>query len=263
MSDKKKKKYKPVHLIAISILKDAVEKGPDSHHKQRIETLIRIYKSEGKVPSEANEPLTDAFAACIDVYVEKYPEIKKPLERVIKKLQAQRDQDLEKKGLESLKRERKREEGHLVLFEDARKAIKAIVKKAEENLDRMKNGGPVAITVMDSNFQRIAFGAMDGVLPISRNLSEAKAWTALSGLTDTIHWEESEKKKGTDGRNFADPKWTNFGGGVIVKVHNKIIGAIGVSGRHSTKKNIEDENPPLQDHELAEIGEEVLIKIYS
>jgi len=113
---------------------------------------------------------------------------------------------------------------------------------------------PVAIAVIGSDQGLIAFRAMDHVFPVSRKLAIKKAWTALMGACDTLYWQRQEEQGKLVGRNFANPDFTCFGGGVVImdsRLSGSIIGAIGVSGRNSSRV---DEDEPPQDHELACIG---------
>ena len=93
------------------------------------------------------------------------------------------------------------------------------------------------MAVVGSNGVMIAFAAMDNVLPASVQVAQNKAYTAVMGGRDTIEWEN--KPHGFDGRNFTDPRFTCFGGGVILTTDDGIIiGAIGVSGRTSKDDDI-------------------------
>ena len=117
-----------------------------------------------------------------------------------------------------------------------------VIEKAKEESD-----SPVAITIMGPNRRVITTFAMDGAMPISSELGVKKAYTALMTNTDTIFWE----REMVSPVNFADPKISCFGGGVVVRgITGIIYGAIGVSGRKSQK---EKEEQPSQDHELAQL----------
>jgi len=120
-----------------------------------------------------------------------------------------------------------------------------VVSLASQDLGK-KEGGPIAVTLVGADGRRIASASMEGVMPVSVGLDENKAYTAILGQRSTLEWEE----KGLDGRNFTDTRFTCFGGGVPIKIKGKIIGAVGVSGRHSSKKDL-PADAPLQDHELA------------
>jgi len=139
-----------------------------------------------------------------------------------------------------------------VSSQEAVRIIREIERVAVENSDQ-----PVAIAVMGHDFGLIAFWAMDSVLPISRKLAIQKAYTALVGSRDTLYWERQEKEGKLVGRNFVDPDFTCFGGGIVIlenRPDGQIVGAIGVSGRNSSRVN---EDEPPQDHELARIGLQV------
>ena len=131
------------------------------------------------------------------------------------------------------------------------------LEMAIEIIEKAKKDGdsPVAITIMGPNLQPIVILAMDEVMPISVELSRKKAYTALITNTDTIFWE----KEGVSKVNFADPNVSFFPGGILIKgLSGHIYGAIGVSGRKGRKE--ENEEGPPQDHELALIAKDFLLK---
>lgn len=96
-------------------------------------------------------------------------------------------------------------------------------------------GQPIAVAVVGFDGRLVSFMAMDGVMPVSIQLAQDKAYTAIISQSPTSRWENKEKTEGLDISNFNDPRFTAFAGGVLIKdpSTNQIIGAIGVSGRTS------------------------------
>lgn len=136
---------------------------------------------------------------------------------------------------------------------EATKIIETIIEKAS-----IDGGAPVAIAVVDFTGRLIAFTAMDNVMPASLKLSQSKAYSAAIGKTDTITWASKSKNADTidfDMRNWTDPNFTGFTGGIVIKFENQIIGAIGVSGRKGIQG---DGDTLLQDTELAQLGKSIL-----
>lgn len=247
--EKEREEWRPVHEIVIEMLKEC-RKTMQDHRK--FLTLAEIYKRGAKVPLNGIPPLIEILEqerqeCCA------YPEELDPegvIEQAIVALRKQEREDLLRIS-EDKKRKRIYRKENPILLEDAMRAIKEVIEAAKKDLGSEK-GQPVAVAVMGSNFKLIAMAAMDGVMPVSVDLCIKKAYTALAGQRDTIEWEK-EERTGLDGRNFADPNWTCFGGGVLVKGHNgKVIGAVGVSGRLSCRPK--DMEIPPQDHELAKIA---------
>lgn len=132
---------------------------------------------------------------------------------------------------------------------EAQKIVSTIIEKASSD-----GGAPVAIAVVDFAGRLIAFTAMDHVIPACIKLAQSKAYSAVIGKNDTINWASKPKSPDTidfDMRNWTDPNFTGFTGGIVIKFGTEIIGAIGVSGR----KGIQNERDSLlQDSELAQLG---------
>ena len=135
---------------------------------------------------------------------------------------------------------------------EAAQIVDAIVKKA-----MMDGGLPVAVTVVDVAARMIAFAAMDGVVPASMKLSQSKAYSAVVGQKDTMHWASFPKNKETvdfDMRNWTDENFSGFTGGVVITLFGTVIGGIGVSGR---KGKMAASDTIMQDNELAMYGHSI------
>ncbi len=136
---------------------------------------------------------------------------------------------------------------------EASAIIETVIRKAMHD-----GGGPVAVAVVNYAGRLIAFAAMDHVMPASIKLAQSKAYSAVVGNRDTIHWAAFKKNVDTvdfDMRNWTDKNFTGFTGGIIITYDDQLIGGIGVSGR----KGKRDEGDILMhDNELAEYGRSML-----
>ena len=255
--------WRPVHEVIIETIREEVRLC-------RIVALADVYRKGSKVPLNEIPPLVKELERFANSYLDKerMGTEAKVIEEAINTLQQQEKEYLLRIS-EKKKREKIKRKWGNILLEDALKAVEKVVKAAQENLGS-KYGEPIAVAVVGLNFKLIAFSAMDGVMPVSVDLCIKKAHTAIAGQKETLEWEKAEKA-GLDGRNFGDESWTCFGGGVPVRINNRIIGAVGVSGRHSHKEellsNQEDlledrQKIPPQDHELARIGARYLEELY-
>ena len=111
-------------------------------------------------------------------------------------------------------------------------AAERLVKAAEAKAQEM--GKPMSITVCDEDGVLKAFRRMDGAPLLSVQISQDKAYTAISfGGLATHEWYDFIKD---------DPPLLHgivkterlivFGGGYAIKTDAGIIGGIGVSGGH-------------------------------
>jgi len=108
--------------------------------------------------------------------------------------------------------------------EIARKLIDAGRKKAQEI------GVPMAMAVCDANGFLIAFERMEGVLQISLSLAPKKASTAIKLKMPTeVLSQLVQPGKDLYGLQN-DPELVVFGGGLLLKKDEDIVGAVGVSG---------------------------------
>lgn len=164
----------------------------------------------------------------------------------------------------------------------ALEVAREIIALAESSEDKA-----IAVTIVGPNGITMITMAMDGVIPISVELSQRKAYTSIMTQKDTLFWEKSPLKpirlivigehKRAEAAElldeaaelldlekvpcvFVDSKITCFGGGVLVRdFKGNSLCAIGVSGRRSCRKDElspPEETPkePPQDHELALFG---------
>lgn len=144
------------------------------------------------------------------------------------------------------------------MLAEAQHVVGHIIDKA-----RADGGGPVAVAVVDAAGRLRSFAAMDHVMPASIKLAQSKAYSAVLGQRDTSAWAAFPKHEKTvdfDMRNWTDPDFSGFTGGVVVRAGGQVLGGIGVSGRKGTRDAAE---VLMQDNELAIYGQELLQKIFS
>jgi len=127
----------------------------------------------------------------------------------------------------------------MITLKDARKIIAAAEKKAEEI------GQPMNIAVVDEGANLIAHVRMDGGWIGSIDISINKAYTSRAFEIATKDLAEHSQSGG----QFFGIHVSNsgrimiFAGGIPLKHHGKVVGAIGVSGGSGE-----------QDHAVAEAG---------
>ncbi len=130
-------------------------------------------------------------------------------------------------------------------YGEAAHIVFAIVDKASRD-----GGEPVAVAVVGADHQLLAFGAMDGVLPLAVSVAQAKAVTSAMRRLDTL--ELSKRTPPLNPAEFGGLQLCFMGGGVAIIDSDGCIGAVGVSGRKAFC-------PPsaageFHDHELATFG---------
>lgn len=125
-----------------------------------------------------------------------------------------------------------------ITIEAAQRMIAAAEAKAREM------GHPMCIAIVDSDGTLKAYSRMDGAPLLSVQISQDKAYTAISFGMATHEWHEFVKDDPPlrDGIIKTD-RLIVFGGGYPITVNEQIIGGIGVSGGHYS-----------QDMEVAKAG---------
>jgi uncharacterized protein GlcG (DUF336 family) len=126
-----------------------------------------------------------------------------------------------------------------VTSELAHRMISAAEAKATEL------GVPMVIAVCDESGVLKAFGRMDGAALLSVQIAQDKAYTAVGFGMPTDSWHDFIKDDPplAAGAVGGIDRLVIFGGGYPIKVGDRIVGAIGVSGGHYT-----------QDMEVAQAG---------
>lgn len=139
--------------------------------------------------------------------------------------------------------------------EEARVVIEGLITYIREFERELVNKGkfskaPIAVTVVNPNGAEPRQDVMDGAVPVASNgLAYQRAAEAISNRSDRTFNEDS----------FSSFKEKNLRwGSVVLRVHGRTIGAVGVSGRN--KRRTDDGY--RQDQELAELGADIF-KVYS
>lgn len=129
-----------------------------------------------------------------------------------------------------------------ITIEDAQRIIEAAVAEAGEL------GSPSSIAVLDASRELLAFVRMDGALLASIELSQNKAYTAVSMQMTTGDLKEAVQPGAPfyGLPNGQSRPFITFGGGVPLVVGGEVVGAIGVAGGSAE-----------QDEQAANAGAEV------
>ena len=114
-----------------------------------------------------------------------------------------------------------------ITLEAAQRMIAGAEAKAREM------GHPMCIAIVDSDGTLKAYSRMDGAPLLSVQISQDKAYTAISFGMATHEWHEFVKDDPPlrDGIIKTD-RLIVFGGGYPISVNEQVIGGIGVSGGH-------------------------------
>jgi uncharacterized protein GlcG (DUF336 family) len=107
---------------------------------------------------------------------------------------------------------------------------KAIVAAAEKKAVEIKT--PMNIAVVDAGGNLVAFARMDDSILVSIGISIDKAWTAAAlKLPTQVLTDLSQPGKPLFGINTTNQgRVVIFGGGYPLKVGEKVVGGLGVSG---------------------------------
>jgi uncharacterized protein GlcG (DUF336 family) len=110
----------------------------------------------------------------------------------------------------------------------AHKMIEAAARKADEI------GHPMVIAVVDESGVLKALLRMDGAPLLSVQIAQDKAYTAAGFGLPTDQWHEFIKNDPplAAGATSGIARLVVFGGGYPIKVADRIVGGIGVSGGH-------------------------------
>ena len=92
--------------------------------------------------------------------------------------------------------------------------------------------GPVAIAIVDSQGNLLAFARMDGCRPIPRKMAIKKAYTCAVTGADSLAFAERLKAQGRSVAEMGDQNLAAMQGGVVVASpgDGAVLGGIGVSG---------------------------------
>lgn len=111
-------------------------------------------------------------------------------------------------------------------LEDARILIEGAEKKSKEM------GIPMCTAIADESGHMIAFTRMDGAKVTSIGIAMDKAYTASAAQRQTKDYNEiAVPGKPTFGIHVTNQgRFSIIAGGIPVKVDNKIVGSVGISG---------------------------------
>jgi glc operon protein GlcG len=110
-----------------------------------------------------------------------------------------------------------------------------------------RNGWLVAVSVVDTHGELIAFERMDGVQYGSIDVSRQKAWTAARFRRDSKAFADGLAAGRLGSLSFDGV--ASVEGGVVIVADGRIVGAVGVSGASSA-----------QDAQCARAGAEAAIR---
>ena len=111
-----------------------------------------------------------------------------------------------------------------VSHESAQNMVAAAVAKAAEL------GVPQVVAVLDESGLLKAFCRMDGAALISIEVAQNKAYTALFGMPSQDFYNFIKDEPALLAGVPHIPRIAIFGGGLPIKVGDKVVGGIGVSG---------------------------------
>jgi glc operon protein GlcG len=119
--------------------------------------------------------------------------------------------------------------GPPITLDGAKKAVAAAEAEAK------KNNWPMAIAVVDTAGQLVAFERMDSTQVASLDIAIGKAKTANNLKRPTKALQEAVTQGGANLRLLAVRDVLPIEGGVPIMVDGKVVGAIGVSGMASNQ----------------------------
>ena len=122
--------------------------------------------------------------------------------------------------------------GSNVTLEQARKFIAAAEAEAK------KIGVPMAIAVVDTSGQLVAFARMENTQTASTQIAQEKAMTAAMYRRSTKFLQELVGKGGDNLRYLSFPHLTPANGGVPLVIDGKIVGGVGISGGTSDQDGV-------------------------
>ncbi len=106
-----------------------------------------------------------------------------------------------------------------------------MIAAAEAKATEMKR--PMCIAIVDESGNLKAFSRMDGAPVIGLQISQDKAWTAVSFGVSTAQWFDFIKDDPPLLHGIVHtPRLVVFGGGIPIKIEKQLVGGIGVSGGH-------------------------------
>lgn len=102
-------------------------------------------------------------------------------------------------------------------------------------LEAQRNGWPMAIAIVDSAARIVAFHRMDNTQNGSSDNARLKAETAVNYRRSSKLFEDAVAGGGLGLRILSQPNVMALEGGLPIVADGKVIGAIGVSGMHTSQ----------------------------
>lgn len=123
----------------------------------------------------------------------------------------------------------------MITLDKAKRALEASESKAKEL------GIAVSTVIVDSHGTIIALSRMDNAITISPKFAISKAYTAanLGFATGDLSKYASEGKPYFGINTLFGGELDLLAGGVPVKIHDKIVGGVGVGGSQDTNQDVE------------------------
>jgi glc operon protein GlcG len=117
---------------------------------------------------------------------------------------------------------------------EAQIAVDTIQREAE------KTGKACVMAVCDAQGELIALLRMDGAPVSSVVIATNKAWTSARERKPSgdVGRASRDPEKGFDLRNYGDPRYIGWGGGLPVLIDGVVAGAVAVSGLTSEEDEI-------------------------
>jgi glc operon protein GlcG len=114
---------------------------------------------------------------------------------------------------------------------EAQAAIEAVVAEAR------KQNKAVVVAVGDAQGELIGLLRMDGAPLSSIVIAANKVWTAARERKNSgeIGRKSRDPESGFDLRNYGDPRYLGWAGGVPVFKDGEVVGAVAVSGLHGSE----------------------------
>ena len=137
--------------------------------------------------------------------------------------------------------------------------IAAARRRAEQS------GVKAAFAVVDTGGNLVAFSRADGAALITVDTAVGKAYTAVSVGVDTVHLTGAIQPGGPlfgTGLTFAQSRsFVPYGGGVLIRSGDTVIGALGVSGAPSSEDDHAIGNAAIGEAAGTAIGEAAAVPV--
>ena len=123
----------------------------------------------------------------------------------------------------------------MITLNQAKKALQAAEKKAEST------GIAISTVIVDDHGSIIATSRMDGALPISPRIAQAKAWTsaALAVPSEGLAQFAKEGMPYFGINTLFGGELTPMAGGMPILQGKNLIGAVGVGGSPDISQDVE------------------------